>query len=143
MKTRRRCTASTLAATVVAMSSANAFAGIVVHTTYSSWSAAVGGGDAKIDFDLRSGQDLLDQHAALGVRFGGTLQRGTTQGSPVADGRHTVTDHCDDGGSRSPCGFISERRARGGGLSAFVPFVLFVVHSDRHLVREPSFSPFA
>ncbi len=35
------------------------------------------------------------------------------------------------------------QRARGGGLSAFVLFVLFVVHSDRHLVSEPSLFPFA
>jgi hypothetical protein len=78
-----------LAMSVALAAQGSVFGGVVIHTSYASWSAAVGGGDAKIDFNLGSGQELFDQYGYLGAHFGGTLQTGTTSGD--ADGWAAVT----------------------------------------------------
>lgn len=86
---RLGCASGALFGVVIVTSPGLALGGVVVHTHYASWSATVGGGDAKIDFNLGSGQELFDQYDYLGAHFGGTLQTGTTLGD--ADGWATVT----------------------------------------------------
>jgi hypothetical protein len=46
-----------------------ASASFTLHSSYSSWSAAVGGGDAKIDFNLGSITPVTTQYQSLGVTF--------------------------------------------------------------------------
>jgi hypothetical protein len=62
---------------------------VVIHTSYASWSTAVGGGDAKIDFNLGSAQELFDQYAGLGLHFSGTAQVGS--GGAAMDGWSAAT----------------------------------------------------
>ena len=80
-----------LAMSVALAAQGSVFGGVVIHTSYASWSAAVGGGDAKIDFNLGSAQELFDQYAGLGVHFNGTLQTGPISGSGDPDGWAAVT----------------------------------------------------
>lgn len=56
-------------------------ADVVIVNNYSSWSAALGGGDAKMDFIGQSGF-LSDQYAYLGAQFlpGGTVTVNTALG---------------------------------------------------------------
>lgn len=78
---------TTFLSTCLAVGS-SAYGSVVVHTSYESWSAAVGGGDAIIDFDLGSSQDLFDQYGDLGVHFGGTAFALTTS---LGDGWGAIT----------------------------------------------------
>ena len=80
-----------LAMSVALAAQGSVFGGVVIHTSYASWSTAVGGGDAKIDFNLGSAQELFDQYAGLGVHFNGTLQTGPISGPGDPDGWVAVT----------------------------------------------------
>lgn len=82
---------NTLAISVALTAQPSVFGGVVIHTSYASWSAAVGGGDAKINFNLGSAQELFDQYAGLGVHFNGTLQTGPISSASDPDGWAAVT----------------------------------------------------
>lgn len=79
---------NTLAISVALTAQPSVFGGVVIHTSYASWSASVGGGDAKIDFNLGASQDLAGQYESIGVTFDGTPFVTTM---PSSDGWGVIT----------------------------------------------------
>jgi hypothetical protein len=72
--------AACLTIAAFAVSQRETHADVTIHTTYAAWSAAIGGGDAKIDFNLGSAQQVTEQYADLGVHFlPGSTKAGTME----------------------------------------------------------------
>jgi hypothetical protein len=68
MTTIRRSIWAGLAAAVV-LPAPSAHAGLTLYSSYAEWSGAIGGGDATINFDLGTAQEITSQYSALGVQF--------------------------------------------------------------------------
>ena len=68
-----------------------ASASFTLHSSYSSWSAAVGGGDATIDFNLGSITPVTTQYQSLGVTFAPFSATAFPSSTVASDGWLAVT----------------------------------------------------
>ncbi len=70
MTSRRRSRSAELAASLAAATlCCAAHAGATIYTSYAAWSSAIGGTDAKIDFNIGTPGLLDEQYAWMGVHF--------------------------------------------------------------------------
>jgi hypothetical protein len=68
----------------------SASASFTLHSSYASWSTAVGGGDATIDFNLGAITPVTTQYQSLGVTFG-PFSATAGPGSVASDGWLAIT----------------------------------------------------